>query len=963
MKINNRHKLIAVIIAVIVLITSGGAGVSADGMASWSLMDSGTSADLNAVWGADNTHVFAAGDSGTIMRYDGASWSSMASATTADLYGIWGTGSTDIFAVGKSGTIMRYDGTSWSSMASATTADLYGIWGTGSTDIFAVGKSGTIMRYDGTSWSSMASAATADLYEIWGTGGTNIFAVGKSGAILRYDGASWSSMISGTSADMHGIWGTGNTNIYAVGNSGNVLHYDGSSWSAVSSGTTANINSIWGVDSTHIYIAGESGVILNYDGDNFSAMDRDTFSELRSLWGSSSANIFAVGTSGTILKYAPPVIYTILPNEGYQGETLNITITGANFSDSITVQLGAGISVNSITVDSANRIEVEITITSGAATGARDVTVTAPGGSFVYVDGFTVKPALPVITSVEPNHGRQGETLNVTVIGNHLTGATALNFGDGISVNSFTVLGVNQIAAGIFVTPDAETGARDILISTPAGSFTYADGFTVKQDLPLITSVEPDEERQGETLNVTITGANLSDASAMQFGAGISVNGFTVIAADQIIADITISSSAATGVRDVSVTTPGGSYTLPNAFTVKQALPVVTYVEPNQGRQGETLNITITGANFAGANALHFGTGVSVNGFNVLSSNQIAANISISSDAPTGVRDVTVSTSGGSYTLPNGFAIKQALPVITSVAPASGNRGANLTVTFNGNNLDGATSVVFGEGVEVTGFSGISSTQLRVNIVIRSDAVTGSRDISVTTPGGSFTLPGSFIIKQELPQITSLSTNNANQGATLTVTISGANFTGASGVQFGDGISINTFSVLSPSRITANITVATGAAAGTRDVSVTTPGGSFVLPGGFTVKQALPVITSVNPDRGNPGSTLVVIINGNNLTGTTSVGFGDGVEVVDFTNIGPTQLRVNINIKSDAVLGSRDITITTPGGNTIFGQGFNIELKSRNTVALISIWSGIAVIFIVLTVILNILRRKRAAGL
>ena len=960
---NNKYKLIAVVIAVIVFITSAGAGVSADSMGSWSVMDSGTSADLDAVWGADNTHVFAVGKSGAILRYDGTSWSSMTSATTNDLYGIWGTGSTNIFAVGKSGTILRYDGTSWSSMASGTTVDLYGIWGTGRANTFAVGKSGTILRYDGISWSSMVSATAADLYGIWGTGSANILTVGKSGTILRYDGTFWSSMTSGTSADIHGIWGANNTNILAVGNSGNVLHYDGSSWSAVSSGTTANLNSIWGADSTHIYVAGESGVILNYDGDSFSAMDRDTSSELRCLWGSSSASVFTVGSSGTILKYAPPVIYTILPNEGYQGETLSVAITGANFSGATAVQFGAGISVNSFSVTGSNRIDVEITVISGAETGARNVTVTTTGGSFIYVDGFTVKLALPVITSVEPNQARQGETLNVTVIGSNLSGATALNFGDGVSVNSFTVLGANQIAASISVTPDAETGVRDISVSTPAGSFTYADGFTVKQDLPLITSVEPGEEKQGETLNVTITGANLTDASAVQFGAGISVNSFTVIAADQITADITISSSAATGVRDVSVTTPGGSYTLPNAFTVKQALPVITYIEPNQGRQGETLNITITGANFNGASALHFGTGVSVNGFNVLSSNQIAANISISSDAAAGARDVSVSTSGGSYLLLNGFTIKQALPVITSVSPASGNRGAALTVTFNGNNLDGATLVVFGEGVEVTSFSGISQTQLRVNIVISSDAVTGSRDISVTTPGGSFTLPGSFIIKQELPRITSLSTDSANQGATLTVTISGANFTGASGVQFGNGISINTFSVLSPSQITANITVATGAAAGTRDVSVTTPGGSFVLPGGFTIKQALPVITSANPERGDPGSTLVVIINGNNLTGTTSVGFGDGVEVVDFTNISPTQLRVNINIKSDAVLGTRDITITTPGGSTIFGQGFNIELKSRNTAALISIWSGIAVIFIVLTVILNILRRKRAARL
>ena len=327
-------------------------------------------------------------------------------------------------------------------------------------------------------------------------------------------------------------------------------------------------------------------------------MDRDTSSELRSLWGSSSTNVFTVGSFGTILKYAPPVIYTILPNEGYQGETLSVAITGANFSGVTAVQFGAGISVNSFSVTGSNRVDVELTITSGAETGARNVTVTTTGGSFTYVDGFTVKLALPVITSLEPNEGRQGETLNVTITGSNLSGATALSFGDGVSVNSFTVLGANQIAANISVTPDAETGVRDISVSTPAGSFTYSDGFTVKQDLPLITSVEPSEERQGETLNVTITGANLSNASAVQFGAGISVNSFTVIAADQITADITISSSATTGVRTYGYYT-GGSYTLPNAFTVKQALPVITYIEPNQGRQGETLNITITGANLA----------------------------------------------------------------------------------------------------------------------------------------------------------------------------------------------------------------------------------------------------------------------------------------------------------------------------------------------------------------------------
>ncbi len=963
MAIKNNHKIAAGVIAALVMLLSVGASVSADSQASWSVMDSGTTSDLYGIWGSGSDNIFAAGKSGTILRYDGSSWSPMSGGTTADLYSIWGSGSDNIFAAGQSGTILRYDGTSWFPMSGGTTANLYGIWGSGSDNIFAAGQSGIILHYDGTSWSVMDSGTTSDLYSIWGSGSGNIFAVGKSGAILRYDGSSWSAMSSGTTSDLYGIRGSGSTNIFAVGKSGIILRYDGSSWSAMSSGTTADLYSIWGADSTHIFAAGQSGVILNYDGFNFNAMDRNTASDLRSVWGASYSDVFTAGASGTILRYSPPLIYNVLPNEGFQGVTLNVAVTGINLNGASAVQFGAGISVNSFTVAGSNRIDANITITPGAATGVRNVSVTTPGGSYTLSNGFTVKQALPVITSVEPNQGRQGETLNITITGNNFSGVNAIQFGAGLSVNSFTVASSTRIDVNITIAPDAATGSRNITLAAPGGSYTLSNGFTVKQSLPVITSVEPNQGRQGETLNVIITGADFTDASAVQFGAGVSVNSFNVVGTNRIDAEINIAADAATGDRDVSVVTPGGSYTLSHGFTVKQALPVITSVEPNQGRQGESLNITITGANFNGASAVLFGAGISVNSYNVLSSNQVAVNITIVSDAATGVRDVTVTTPGGSYTLANGFTVKQALPVITSISPASGNRGATLSVTINGNHLSGTTSVVFGDGIEVTGFTDISQTQLYVNVIINSNAVTGSRDVSITTPGGGFTLSGGFIVKQELPLITLLSTTNGNQGATMNINIGGENFTGTSEVNFGSGISINSFTVLNSNQIAVNITIVFDAAVGTRDVSVITPGGIFILPGGFTVKQALPVITSVNPDRGNPGSALVVIINGNNLSGTTSVGFGNGIEVTAFTGISTTQLRVNIIISADAVIGSRDITITTPGGSTIFGQGFNIEVKSKNTLALIFIWTGIAVVFIILTVILNMLRRRRAARL
>lgn len=74
----------------------------------YSAMTSGTAMPLRAVFGTSDTQVYAVGDSGTILRYDGASWSAMTSNTTRHLYGVWGLASGEIYAVGQNGTILHY---------------------------------------------------------------------------------------------------------------------------------------------------------------------------------------------------------------------------------------------------------------------------------------------------------------------------------------------------------------------------------------------------------------------------------------------------------------------------------------------------------------------------------------------------------------------------------------------------------------------------------------------------------------------------------------------------------------------------------------------------------------------------------------------------------------------------------------------------------------------------------------
>ena len=98
----------------------------------------------------------------------------------------------------------------------------------------------------------------------------------------------------------------------------------------------------------------------------------------------------------------------------------------------------------------------------------------------------------------------------------------------------------------------------------------HDDNISVLINTPVINSVTPDNGEQGQTIAVIITGTGLTDVVAINFGAGIMVNGFTVDFDTQITASITIAAGASIGTRNVSVTTPGGTSTLNNGFTVNQ---------------------------------------------------------------------------------------------------------------------------------------------------------------------------------------------------------------------------------------------------------------------------------------------------------------------------------------------------------------------------------------------------------
>lgn len=95
------------------------------------------------------------------------------------------------------------------------------------------------------------------------------------------------------------------------------------------------------------------------------------------------------------------------------------------------------------------------------------------------------------------------------------------------------------------------------------------------------------------------------------------------------------------------------------------------------------------------------------------------------------------------------------------------------------------------------------------------------------------------------PTVISVTPSSMGQGATnQSVAITGNNLIGATSVSFGAGVTVNLFVVNSDAQITANISVAPTATAGTRNVCVSASFGTSC--GIFTVTQG-PTITSAAP--------------------------------------------------------------------------------------------------------------------
>jgi len=588
--------------------------------------------------------------------------------------------------------------------------------------------------------------------------------------------------------------------------------------------------------------------------------------------GTSNAVAFTVNA----VSNPVPVLSSITPNSGQQGQAVNVTLSGSNFVSGATVQVsGSGVTASSVSFVNSTTITAVFTVAGGATVGARSVTVTnpGPGGGASGSQTFTVNAAsnpVPVLSSISPNSGQQGQAVNVTLSGsNFVSGATVQVSGSGVTASSVSFVNSTTITAVFTVAGGATVGARSVTVTNPGpgGGASGSQTFTVtvpQNPVPVITSLNPNSANQGATnVDVQILGSNFVAGGSLGItGVGITVNSAFFISSTQLSMNLTIAADAPLGARDVFVINPGpgGGESNAVAFTITQAqnlVPTLTSVAPNSGAQGTAVPVTLTGTNFmVGSTVQVSGTGVTVSNVSVTNATTMTALFTIEAGATLSARDVTVTYpgQGGGTSGPQVFTVTNApnpVPVLTTVTPNTGLQGSSVNVSLQGTGfIAGSTVSVSGTGVTVSNVIVVNATTITAQFAISGAATIGARNVTVTNPapGGGTSNAVTFTVNaanNPVPILTSITPTSGVQGSQVNILLSGSNFVPGSTILIsGTGVTVSNVSVqdveeTQSTSISATLTIAPGAAVGPRIVAVSNPapGGGISAAQTFTVTE------------------------------------------------------------------------------------------------------------------------------
>jgi len=526
--------------------------------------------------------------------------------------------------------------------------------------------------------------------------------------------------------------------------------------------------------------------------------------------------------------------------------TVNFTVgpvsaTVSTVSANPTSIVADGVTTSTITVtllDASSRPVSGKTVTLSAGSGSSTITTVSGSTNASGQATFTVRDTKAESVTYTAHDASDSLNITQTAAVTFVAGTpTAANStvtanptsitADGVTTSTITVTledAHNNPVSGKTVT--ISQGSGNSTITTVNGT-TNASGqatFTVK-------------DTKAETVTYTATdpadAVTVSQTAQVTFTAGpVAKVVFSSISSPQTAGtafNVTITAEDANGNTATSYSADGNNVTISSTGTLLGG-PFTTAAFTNGVLANQPITITNTG-NFtltATGNPGHANNSVGTsNAFTV--NPGPAASVTATAGTP---QSATINTA---------FAI---------------NLGATVKDSFN-NVISGATVTFIAPGAGASGsFAGgvnlatSSANGVATAAPFTANGTAGSYNVSASVAGVVTPALFSLTNNNPAPTLTSISPASGNLTNTLDVVLNGSGFVnGVSSVSFGADITMNSVTVNSAVKITANITIPLTATLGGHTVSVTNAspgGGTATLVNAFNVTGAPPQITSAN---------------------------------------------------------------------------------------------------------------------
>ncbi len=281
--------------------------------------------NMHAVWVDKQTKtVWMVGRLGAILRGEypySAPWETIPNPVQIDgdmsyLHDIAGSAADDIWAVGDNGTLLHWNGSQWLAVQSGSSASLRSVSVRARDDVWIGGEGGTVLHWNGRTLENKGGGMP-NFTAIWGSSANDIWAVGKRGAIYHFDGTSWQNRSVDTRTNYSGIWGRSASDVWLVGMEiapplfkPVVRHFDGKSWQTRSALPSLS-GSIWGTKTGSMLIPTRGpGEYLRFDAAHTDSPVYETIQSLAdagetidAMDGTDAGNIWALGSGLTLAQF------------------------------------------------------------------------------------------------------------------------------------------------------------------------------------------------------------------------------------------------------------------------------------------------------------------------------------------------------------------------------------------------------------------------------------------------------------------------------------------------------------------------------------------------------------------------------------------------------------------------------------------------------------------------------------